>query len=58
MMVIDPVCGMQFEEEMAVAALERNGEIFHFCSEACLQSFEEDPEGFAERMLEDAVESA
>ena len=58
MMVIDPVCEMQFEEELAVASVERNGEVFHFCSEACLAAFEEEPAGFAEKMLEDAVESA
>ena len=59
MLVLDPVCEMEFEEEQAAATATRNGETFFFCSEACLKAFEEEPERFAEavhgRALEEEV---
>jgi YHS domain-containing protein len=47
MLVIDPVCETELEEETAAGTLELNGEVFHFCSQACLKAFGEEPERFA-----------
>jgi len=58
MLVIDPVCETEIEKETAAATLERNGEVFHFCSPACLRAFEEDPERFAIAAVEDWDEEA
>jgi YHS domain-containing protein len=52
MLVEDPVCEMQFEEEEAFATLEFGGKVYFFCSETCRKSFEEEPERFAEALLE------
>jgi uncharacterized protein len=40
---IDPVCGMQVEVANAPARAERDGEVFHFCSDHCRRRFEEQP---------------
>ena len=46
-MAIDPVCGMQVDEESAPAQAEYNGVSYSFCSQACLSAFEDDPELYA-----------
>lgn len=38
LMVRDPVCGLHLPESRALSEV-RGGERFHFCSDACLQSF-------------------
>ena len=45
-MVIDPVCGMQLNEEDAVAVSDYEGKTYYFCSEICQDEFAEDPEQF------------
>lgn len=61
MHVIDPVCETELEEEDAFETRELNGEIFYFCSLACLNAFEEEPERFtrsAEEEWEDDTATA
>jgi Cu+-exporting ATPase len=38
-MVIDPVCGMQFEEQSAAGSAEFEGRRYYFCSDRCLNQF-------------------
>jgi YHS domain-containing protein len=45
--VKDPVCGMQLEEEDAVGSVEYKGHTYHFCSEDCKATFEEDPDDYS-----------
>ena len=46
MKLTDPVCGMTVEEKDAAATSEYKGATYHFCSEACKQKFDNDPEAF------------
>ena len=46
-MATDPVCGMQVDEDNTVATAEHNGVTYSFCSQACLNAFEDDPELYA-----------
>ncbi len=48
MEVRDPVCGMEFDEEDAVATSEYEGTIYFFCADRCREVFEEDPERYLE----------
>jgi P-type Cu+ transporter len=43
MEVADPVCGMKFDEDEAAVSLEYQGEAYHFCSRACMDTFEAEP---------------
>ncbi|TYO99302.1 Cu+-exporting ATPase [Geothermobacter ehrlichii] len=40
---VDPVCGMQTEDETAFKPYEHEGTIFHFCSDRCLAKFRDNP---------------
>src|SRR5437764_3057446 len=42
----DPVCGMDIEEQDAVGSLEYQGSRYYFCSQSCLQRFQQDPERY------------
>ncbi len=46
MKVTDPVCGMTFLPEKAMARLEYRGQTYYFCAEACRKQFEAEPERF------------
>jgi YHS domain-containing protein len=46
---IDPVCGMQVNEENAAAMLEYLGRKYFFCSEDCQRKFEQRPEDYVVR---------
>ena len=48
MAAIDPVCGMSVDEEEAPATSEFEGREFYFCSAACKQAFDTDPEAYAQ----------
>ena len=39
-----PVCGMQVDEQMAIASAVYQGKTYYFCSKACQQTFEKAPE--------------
>jgi YHS domain-containing protein len=51
-MAVDPVCGMQVDEENAAAGLEYEGEAYYFCSRACMKKFEDDPRSYAKKAEE------
>jgi Cu+-exporting ATPase len=42
-MANDPVCGMQVDETSAQFRSEHDGQVYYFCCEGCLRSFEENP---------------
>jgi YHS domain-containing protein len=46
---IDPVCGMQVNEENAAAMSEYLGRKYFFCSEDCQRKFEQRPEDYVVR---------
>lgn len=45
-MAIDPVCGMDVNENNPPAKTEYNGVTYYFCSQNCRTEFEEDPEEY------------
>jgi Cu+-exporting ATPase len=47
MTATDPVCGMSVDEETAAASSELLGRVFYFCSDACKQTFDADPEAYS-----------
>lgn len=46
-MARDPVCGMEVDPEEAAATAEYRGQTYYFCSVACQEQFEQNPEQFA-----------
>lgn len=46
-MARDPVCGMQVDEQQAVATAQHQGRTFYFCSTDCRQQFQQAPEQYA-----------
>ena len=44
---VDPVCGMQVDEETAAGRSDYEGRIYFFCSASCKEKFDEDPERHA-----------
>lgn len=47
-MPIDPVCGMEVDEETAAATSEYNGKTYYFCAVACKQDFDDNPEEYVD----------
>jgi YHS domain-containing protein len=47
-LVKDPVCGMDIEENKTDLKHEHKGEIYFFCNSSCKQTFEENPEQYAQ----------
>lgn len=45
-MAIDPVCGMDVNEESAAATYEYEGQTYYFCAPGCKAAFEKDPEKY------------
>lgn len=54
MQVTDPVCGMTFDAEKAVAKVEHAGKTYHFCSEACHKRFATEPGKYASRASQES----
>jgi YHS domain-containing protein len=48
----DPVCGMTVVEANAAGASEYRGKTYYFCVTGCRESFEKDPEKFANAAAE------
>jgi Cu+-exporting ATPase len=48
-MEIDVVCGMEVDPTDAPGQAEHQGKIFYFCSEGCLEEFQEDPDAYSAR---------
>ena len=42
-METDPVCGVKFALETAFATREHAGVTLYFCSQACVDKFDDDP---------------
>ena len=47
MKVKDPVCGMTIEDKDAAATYVFQGQTYHFCSRACKEKFEKNPDKYA-----------
>ena len=45
-MSVDPVCGMNVDEEKAAAKSEYKGETYYFCAQGCKVAFDKDPEKY------------
>ena len=45
-MAIDPVCGMSVDERTAPAKTTYQGKTYYFCSDACKESFQQQPEKY------------
>ena len=45
-MAIDPVCGMEVDEEQAAAQYEYKGQTYYFCAVGCKDTFAQNPEQF------------
>ena len=45
-MTKDPVCGMELDEQQAVASLNYQGQQFYFCSTSCQHLFEQNPQHY------------
>jgi len=45
--VVDPVCDMRLAPADAAATVERHGRTYHFCSDACRDTFTADPASHA-----------
>ncbi len=46
--MIDPVCGMEVDQDTAAGAWDHDGRIYYFCSVGCLERFKADPARFIE----------
>ncbi len=46
---IDPVCGVQVEEQDAAGLSEHQGTTYYFHSEECLSTFNQHPEQYAHK---------
>ncbi|MFQ5689997.1 MAG: YHS domain-containing protein [Gemmatimonadota bacterium] len=46
--VTDPVCGMTFKPEKAAAIFVHEGVLYHFCTHACRDQFQQDPLRYVE----------
>jgi len=47
MMTIDPVCGMEVDEQESEFQSQYGNKKFYFCSEECLTTFERRPEKYS-----------
>ncbi len=43
---VDPVCGMQVQEDESAGTSNYDGETYYFCSAECKREFDEDPEDY------------
>lgn len=48
-MAIDPVCGMQVNENRAAGKSEYKGKTYYFCSTHCKTTFDKEPEKYAQK---------
>ena len=47
-MAMDPVCGMEVDEEEAATTSEYKGKTYYFCAYHCKTVFDENPEEYLE----------
>jgi YHS domain-containing protein len=48
--VKDPVCGMMCDPETSKWKTDYEGQTYHFCSKACLEQFEGEPEKYVKAL--------
>ncbi|MGD0135470.1 MAG: YHS domain-containing protein [Bryobacteraceae bacterium] len=48
-MTKDPVCGMQVDENKAVAASSYQGKKYSFCGQDCKNKFDSEPQRYAQQ---------
>jgi Cu+-exporting ATPase len=48
-MAIDPVCGMEVDEQTAAGQSEYKGKTYYFCSLGCKAAFDKDPEKYLQQ---------
>ena len=46
MMVTDPVCKMQIDENKAAGKSEYNGKTYYFCAQSCKTKFDANPQQY------------
>lgn len=46
----DPVCGMEVDERDASGTSEYEGKTYYFCSTACKEKFDENPDEYTEEV--------
>ena len=46
MNVMDPVCGMEIDDQQAAASVNYHGQNYYFCCESCQRQFEKDPQAY------------
>ncbi len=46
MKVMDPICRMEIESELAAYKSEYKGKMYYFCGESCKKRFDENPEKY------------
>lgn len=44
---IDPVCGMQVDDQSAAGQSQHEGQTYYFCSQSCKTKFDQNPEQYA-----------
>lgn len=45
-MAIDPVCGMEVDEQSPAATSEYQGKKYYFCAPGCKAAFDKEPEKY------------
>lgn len=48
-MAIDPVCGMEVNEESAAATSEYEGATYYFCAPGCKAAFDKNPQKYLDQ---------
>jgi YHS domain-containing protein len=56
--VEDPVCGMMIESKDAAASSRWDGTTYYFCSTACKEAFDSDPEEYASGRKREPMEQS
>ena len=55
-MTIDPVCGMDVDEEDSAGKAKYEGKTYYFCSTDCKREFQDAPESYAFEQEEEEEE--
>ena len=49
---IDPVCRMELDQRDATGTSEYEGKTYYFCSTACKEKFDENPDEYTEELAD------
>ena len=44
---IDPICGMQVDEQQSTGQSQYQGQTYYFCSRGCKDRFDQNPQQYA-----------